>query len=65
MIRNCNGQDPNLTREMLRTDFNPGTMTESPNWGFRGNALAVVINCQCGATFDDVTRMTVYPHEEV
>jgi hypothetical protein len=51
MIRHCDGTDPTLVKE--KSDVNM--------WDCSGGYEP----CDCGLTFDDVERMTVYPHERV
>lgn len=50
MIRTCDGNDPNLKREQV--DRISASGQESTKW----------VPCDCGTTFDDVERLTVYPH---
>jgi hypothetical protein len=65
MIRHCDGTDPNLTRHVPHAEFDGEAMTANAPWAFLAQPGTVVINCQCGLRFDDVTRMVVYPHEHV
>jgi hypothetical protein len=51
--RHCDGTDPYLLRE-LRPGEQPSEST------FLG-----MTPCDCGRTFDDVQRMTIYPHDRV
>jgi hypothetical protein len=63
VIRTCNGTDDNLTRSIPINAFDPATMTLSVNWDRIGQRRGQhVIRCNCGLTFDDVDRLTVYPH---
>lgn len=62
MIRNCDGTDPNLTRDIPADQFDAATMTVSP-WDMAAKPGEVVINCQCHQVFDDDDHLTFYPHE--
>lgn len=50
MIRHCDGTDPNLI--MVVEDEEHPTMERR-------------VPCKCGLTFDDVKRMTIFPHHNV
>lgn len=66
MIRRCDGNDPNLIaypHENNVTDC----PTPSPTHLGGGRQLCGCrfVPCTCGRVFDDVQRMTVYPHHPV
>jgi hypothetical protein len=50
MIRTCNGTDEFLRRERVTRTSDAGQ--EETAW----------VPCDCGLTFDDVQRVTIYPH---
>jgi hypothetical protein len=52
VIRRCDGTDPNLTR-----DVREGEQQRGPWPG--------TVPCDCGRVFDDVDRLTIYPHSLV
>lgn len=70
MLRRCDGTDPNLTQVIPASDLTPA-MTVSPwdrlpAFGGRGSKDSYrVINCDCGAIFDDVDQLVTWPHEPV
>lgn len=59
-IRHCDGNDPNLTRT-IREDRLTDEDTISP-WNHTARPNTAIINCRCQLIFDDVNRMTIYPH---
>lgn len=61
MIRHCDGTDVNVTREVYYNEVGERLVTP---WRTRDPAT-VNIACDCGATFDDVERMVIYPHHAV
>lgn len=63
MIRHCDGADPGLTLRVLRTHFNPGRMTRNPQDDQVLGTDYAIVNCDCGATFDDAERQAAYPHD--
>lgn len=63
VMRTCNGTDQNLTRQVPFGSYDAATMRESVPWRFTARPAHMVICCQCGMRFDDVDRMTTYPHE--
>lgn len=64
MMRHCDGTDPNLTRRVLTTHFEPATQTRSDVWqGAAAGTDYTIINCACGLSFDDVDHRTTWPHE--
>jgi hypothetical protein len=63
--RYCDGNDPNLTRQVHEIDFMPDRMTISETWKGMARPGMVVILCACGTRFDDELRMTTYPHEYI
>lgn len=52
MIRRCDGTDPNLTRPLRPGENYDAGRCPWPN----------AAPCDCGKVFDDVERLTVYPH---
>lgn len=65
MIRRCDGTDNNLTRWVPDDDYNPATMTPSVIWDRPGQSPGRVIRCACGRAFDDMDRLTIWPHQPV
>ena len=64
MIRHCDGTDPNLTRDIGNPPREVGTYTISP-WNDSARPGQLIINCQCGRSFDDVDRSVIYPHDSL
>lgn len=62
MMRRCNGSDPFLSMFIDSESHQPLTGSD-----MRGMVAGdyVTIPCACGRMFDDVLRMTVWPHEHV
>ena len=65
MWRHCDGQDPDLTREIEPWSYDPETETVSPWDDIHGDDYTMIINCACGASFDDNTRRLDYPHRRI
>ena len=55
MMRHCDGNDPNLLKCV-----DPDTGEHAP----AGLRLVDYVPCDCGLRFDDVTRLTIWPHRE-
>lgn len=61
MIRICDGTDPNLTRYLPAAEYDATRHNLSP-WKRTGQPGEIVIQCDCGLTFDDVYREVIWPH---
>lgn len=68
MIRQCDGTDPNLTRSLADADFAaapPGSTWRLSPWDQSARDGEVVVCCDCGLVFDDVSRRVNWPHEAI
>jgi hypothetical protein len=63
MMRHCDGADPNLLREVPCPDpINCEDGTCHRNGAVKGATRSHWLPCDCGAVFNDVSAMVIYPH---
>lgn len=63
MLRRCNGKDPNLLVLIERTCTCDVCIRCGCN-DYTRHHRTEYKPCNCGLVFDDVHRLTIYPHEK-